>query len=163
VFPLGSKKRSVRRYQHRERSLNLKGAAATPKKDYVLLPKQLYRSLMVELNKELPNEACGLISGIVNRCMTLWPMKNIEPSPYSFAMDVNEQEKAVTKMKAKKEAFIGIYHSHPYGDPFPSRDDIAFASHDAYYFIASVGKKREELRCYKIINGKVSPIEIVIL
>jgi [CysO sulfur-carrier protein]-S-L-cysteine hydrolase len=163
VCPLGSKKKNVKRWQHRERSLNLKGAGATPKAEYVLLPKHLYDSLMGELNKELPNEACGLISGFANRCMTLWPMTNIEPSPYSFAMDIDEQETAMTKMKAKKEALVGIYHSHPYGVPLPSRDDVAFANHDAYYFIASVGKKREELRCFKIIDGKVKPVEIVIL
>jgi [CysO sulfur-carrier protein]-S-L-cysteine hydrolase len=160
---LESKKKNVKRLPYRERNLNLKGAGATHKVDCVVLPKQLYHSLMGELNKELPNEACGLISGIANRCMTLWPMKNIEPSPYSFAMDVDEQETAVKNMKAKKEAFVGIYHSHPYGVPVPSRDDVAFASHEAYYFIASVGMKREELRCYKIIDGKVRPIEIVIL
>jgi [CysO sulfur-carrier protein]-S-L-cysteine hydrolase len=160
---LESKKKNVKRLPHRGRNLNLKGAGATLKIDCVLLPKQLYHSLMDELNKGLPNEACGLISGIANRCMTLWPMKNIEPSPYSFAIDVDEQDKAMTKMKNQNEAFIGIYHSHPYGDPVPSGDDIAFSSHDAYYFIASVGKKKEELGCYKIIDGHVKLIEIIIL
>ena len=118
---------------------------------------------MLEVKKDLPNESCGLISGKGNKCFTIWPMQNIEPTPYSFAMDPNEQDLVLSHMSGRNESFVGIYHSHPYGRPLPSKDDVAFSIYpDVYYFIASVGGSEEELRCYRIRSGKVKHVDIMI-
>lgn len=116
------------------------------------------------MKKDLPNESCGLISGVENRCLTVWPMQNIESTPYSFAIDPDEQELVLSRMHGRKESFLGIYHSHPFGKPVPSKDDVSFSIYpDVYYFIASVGGKEEELCCYKINKGKVKHINIRIV
>ncbi|WP_269139924.1 M67 family metallopeptidase [Rossellomorea arthrocnemi] len=123
----------------------------------------MYSRIMLEVKKDLPNESCGLISGKENRCLAVWPMQNIEPTPHSFAMDPNEQDRVISHMLRRNESFVGIYHSHPFGRPVPSKDDVSFSLYpDVYYFIASVGGRDEELRCYKINNGKVKHINIVI-
>ncbi|XXM74604.1 Mov34/MPN/PAD-1 family protein [Lysinibacillus sphaericus] len=128
------------------------------------VPKQLYIDLVSHARHTLPNEACGLISGKLNTCMTLWPMKNIESSPYTFAMDVMEQESVFNKMKRKKETFLAIYHSHPYGIPLPSKDDIQFAVYpEVYHFIAAVEDKVEKVKCYKYKNGKANAVNINVL
>ena len=144
----------------KERNLNSKDADAT-RRERIEIPRVLYSELMKHAKSCLPNEACGLISGFENKCMTFWPMKNIEPSPYSFAMDELEQEFVFDQMKNKKERFLAIYHSHPYGNALPSRDDIRYAEYsEVYYLIAAVEKETEDLKCYRIRNQKVTRVKI---
>ncbi|KPL57618.1 hypothetical protein AM506_21240 [Rossellomorea vietnamensis] len=120
--------------------------------------------MMLEVKKDLPNESCGLISGKENRCLTVWPMQNMEATPYSFAINPDEQELVLSRIHERNETFVGIYHSHPFGKPVPSKDDVTFSVYsEAYYFIASVGGKEEELCCYKINMGKVKHIDIKIV
>ncbi len=90
-------------------------------------------------------------------------MKNIEPSPYSFAMDEEEQEFVFKQMKSQKEKFLAIYHSHPYGSAIPSKDDIRYAVFsEVYYLIAAIGKNTGKLKCYRIRNNKVTPVKIIL-
>ncbi|TMU87710.1 M67 family metallopeptidase [Bacillus sp. BHET2] len=127
------------------------------------MSKRVYMRIMLEVRKGLPNEACGFISGKNNHCLTTWPMTNTDPSPYSFAIDLDEQDWVIKNMLKKNESFLGIYHSHPFGIPVPSRDDVAYSQYpELFYFIAAIGGRKEELRCYKINNGKVRHIEIVV-
>jgi [CysO sulfur-carrier protein]-S-L-cysteine hydrolase len=161
VHPLGSKKKKERKWKHKGQNLSLKDADATHK-NQVLLPGKMYKEMMRVGRSQLPNEACGLISGMSNKGMTFWPMVNIEPSPYSFAMDINEQDEVEKKMMQKNQHFMGIFHTHPFGQAVPSKDDIRSSFNpDVYYFIAAIGSHSEELLCYKIKNGVVLPIEIV--
>jgi [CysO sulfur-carrier protein]-S-L-cysteine hydrolase len=161
VHPLESKKNRERKWKRKGRNSSLKAADATHK-NQVLLPEKMYEEMMRNGRRLLPNEACGLISGRFNKCMTFWPMVNIEPSPFSFAMDVNEQDQVEKKMKQKNQRFMGIFHTHPFGQAVPSKDDIRSSFYpDVYYFIAAISKRSEELRCYKIKNGAVLPVEIV--
>jgi [CysO sulfur-carrier protein]-S-L-cysteine hydrolase len=128
----------------------------------VLLSKKTYSKIINKCRRGLPNEACGLLSGRGNRCLTVWPMKNIDPTPFSFAMDINQQEITFEKMKNINESFIGIYHSHPNGVAFPSEDDVRHAVYpETFYFIISISHKKENLRCYKIKEGKVRNVEIL--
>ncbi|MGM0851466.1 MAG: Mov34/MPN/PAD-1 family protein [Bacillota bacterium] len=156
------RKRIESKWKLRGRNLNLRDAGATPK-EIVRMPNRVYKRIMIEVKKGLPNEACGLISGSMNLCQTIWPMRNTEPTPYSFAIDPDEQDHVMGEMLHKREVFMGIYHSHPYGSPVPSKDDVTFSQFpEVYYFIAAVGGGKEEIRCYKINNGKVKHIDIVI-
>lgn len=162
MCPWALRKKKESKWKQKERNLSIKAAGATPK-EIVKMSQRIYKTILIEVKKELPNEGCGFISGSENVCKTIWPMRNSEPSPYSFAIDPDEHDQVMNHMLLKKEAFIGIYHSHPFGIPVPSRDDVAYAHYpELYYFIAAVGGGKEELRCYKIHNGKVKHIDIVI-
>jgi [CysO sulfur-carrier protein]-S-L-cysteine hydrolase len=150
-----------KKWRQRELSLSLKDAAVE-QDNTVLLSKKTYSKMINKCRRGLPNEACGLLSGRGNRCLTVWPMKNIEPTPFSFAMDINQQEKTLKKMKDINEDFIGIYHSHPNGVAFPSEDDVRHAVYpEVFYFVISIGQKKENLKCYRIKEGKVENVEVL--
>ncbi len=74
--------------------------------------------------QDTPYEACGLLSGINEKNKTLWKMRNIERTPTSFAMDVNQMSQVFKRMKQQGEDWTGIYHSHPTAPPIPSKNDI---------------------------------------
>jgi [CysO sulfur-carrier protein]-S-L-cysteine hydrolase len=155
-----SKEKNLKR---KGRNSGLKDAAVTHKGE-VRLPRKLYQQMLTLCMKEMPNEACGLISGKGNQSISVWPMTNTEPSPYSFAIDLKEQEIAMREMKRRNENFIGIYHSHPYGKAWPSRDDVVNVQYqDAYYFIAAIGKKSFDLKCFKLADRKIEPVQIYVV
>ncbi len=155
--PIKSKEKNLKK---KGRNSGLKDAAVTHKGE-VILSRKLYQQLLALCLKEMPNEACGLLSGKGNQCTSIWPMRNTEPSPYSFAIDVEEQEGAMREMKNRSESFIGIYHSHPNGEAWPSRDDVINVQYqDVYYFIAAIGNNSSDVRCFKLTGGKIQPVRL---
>jgi [CysO sulfur-carrier protein]-S-L-cysteine hydrolase len=159
---LGKEKSNESKWKPKEQNLNLK-VADVEQNNTVLLSKNIYSKIMYECKMGMPNEACGLLSGCGNRCKTVWPMKNIEPTPFSFAMDIQEQDLTFDKMKRRNESFVGIYHSHPFGSAVPSHDDVIHALYpSAFYFVISISHGSADLRCFKIIKGKVKHVEVII-
>lgn len=156
------KKNKENRWKRNAQSLNSKDAGVTLK-ERVFLSRELYQAIVTECKKELPNEACGFISGLDERCKHVWPAKNINPSPYTFAIDLNEQDRILNKVKRKSEDLLGMYHSHPYGKAVPSEDDIHHApSQNMYYFILALGRVKTDIKCYKISKDKVKEVAIEI-
>jgi proteasome lid subunit RPN8/RPN11 len=77
---------------------------------------------------------------------------NVHPTPTTrYLIDPREQLKAFRSIDAAGEELIGIYHSHPVSQPFPSPTDRAEAHYpDAVYFLVSVRTGEPELRAFRI-------------
>jgi [CysO sulfur-carrier protein]-S-L-cysteine hydrolase len=163
VYPLGSKKKKEENLRRKGLNSNLRAADATPKES-VILPIELKKLLISNCRKGLPNEACGLISGKGNVCTNIYATTNVDPSPFTFAISLDEEKKIEDQMRKKNESMIGIYHSHPHGTAIPSKDDLEFApkSPDIYYFIISVSLLTADIRCYKITNRFFSEVKVII-
>jgi proteasome lid subunit RPN8/RPN11 len=114
--------------------------------------------------QELPYEACGLLSGTGGKNETVWKMENMERSPVSFSMDLDQMEQTFHSIKKRAQQLTGIYHSHPTGIPFPSRNDIQHAHYPhAAYFIVSLASSNPSVKCYRIQNQRVIPLTIGLL
>ncbi|MBW3113788.1 MULTISPECIES: M67 family metallopeptidase [Bacillaceae] len=156
-----SKKNKKNKWKRSERSLNLKAAGVTPKES-IILSRKLSECLIRHCKKELPNEACGFISGRNNICSEIWPTTNVNPSPFTFAIDVNEERMISHEIKKRNEDLIAVYHSHPNGMAIPSKDDILFAPDSSiYYFILSISLSNAEIKCYRITKGYALEVEVV--
>ncbi|MCA1059084.1 M67 family metallopeptidase [Rossellomorea aquimaris] len=157
---MGLKKNKENKWKQSARSLNLKAVGATPK-DSIILSNELREYLIRSCKKELPNEACGFISGKNNICSKIWPTTNVNPSPFTFAIDINEESKIVNEINKRNEDLIAVYHSHPNGIAIPSKDDILFApDSEIHYFIISISLSRAVVKCYKIAEGSVSEVKV---
>ncbi len=113
--------------------------------------------------EEKPLEACGLLSGsegTVGRC---WNIRNVNQSPVSFAMDMEQVVTALQQMKLHNEQLLGIYHSHPNSYPYPSIFDIEHVVYPCSYLIVSLNRLRPRVRSYRITEGDVlhEPIWLV--
>lgn len=132
--------------------------------DVVYIKKSVLNEMIAHCKEELPFEACGLLSGTCNRVETLWEIQNVEKSSTSFAMDMTQAGYAVEMMRKNREFMTGIYHSHPTGKPFPSKDDILNAHYpEVAYFIISLASEEAVLRCYRIIKHKVRQLKIEVI
>ncbi|WP_158737188.1 M67 family metallopeptidase [Alteribacillus sp. YIM 98480] len=111
--------------------------------------------------KELPIEACGLLSGYNRKCEALWKTKNIKQSKHSFEISQKETDKLFRLIEKNGQTLTGIYHSHPKAAPYPSKPDIFNAHYpEAAYIIISLGCSRPKVRSFRIINKKVLPMKI---
>ena len=76
--------------------------------------------------KEEPNESCALLFGKKNVVSEIFLTENIEESPMSFAIGNEQLINAYSIAEEKKIEVVGIFHSHPNSEAFPSNTDKKF-------------------------------------
>ena len=101
-----------------------------------------------------PEECCGLLGGGGDRAANVYPLRNVAPRPeVAYEAAPEELFGAQRRMRARGEALVGVYHSHPRSsDPAPSRADVRLAFYpEAFYFIIGFdGAGRGVLRAFRI-------------
>ena len=77
---------------------------------------------------------------------------NVHPTPTTrYVIDPREQLRAFRSIDAAGEELIGIYHSHPASQPYPSPTDRAEAHYpDALYVLVSLRTAKPEIRAFRI-------------
>src|SRR5205085_1477160 len=91
------------------------------------MPRSVRRAIVAHARREQPRECCGLILGTESRATFAVPMKNIAAGTTRYRIDdaAHVGLRRVIRGFAPAIAIIGVYHSHPAGDPAPSPTDIA--------------------------------------
>ena len=73
-----------------------------------------------------PNEACAILLGKNNQVLDLFLTENIEESPVNFTISNKQLIEGYKVAEEKKMDVIGIFHSHPNSDAYPSNTDKKF-------------------------------------
>lgn len=144
----------------------------------IKLSQDQYEELVNQAQKELPQEACGLVGGVTNEADTggqgrkeievkeVYPMTNVDESQEHFSMDPEEQFAVAKEIRNKDQEIIGNYHSHPSTPSRPSQEDKRLAYDDKMiYFILSLQQKESPvLKAFKIKDQQeVTEIEIELI
>ncbi|EIJ81311.1 hypothetical protein PB1_00150 [Bacillus methanolicus PB1] len=128
------------------------------------MSKNVYDKIITHCKKELPYEACGLLSGKNGKAETFWPMENIYRSSVSFSMDIEQIRLVFNLIDKRQEDLVGIYHSHPTGEAYPSKGDIAFNNYpDVGHIIVSLSRQTPVVNCFQIIENRIIPISLEIV
>ncbi|WP_169007894.1 M67 family metallopeptidase [Faecalispora jeddahensis] len=127
----------------------------------VRLKKSDYDAIVGHAKAGLPNEACGLIAGIVQGDLKMvekvYLLSNPDQSPEHFSIDPREQLAAVKDMRARGFSPLGNFHSHPSTPSRPSQEDIRLAyDPKASYLILSLAEETPVLRAFEIAGGAVT-------
>jgi len=93
------------------------------------ISQKLWQSMLADVEQRKPQEACGLIAGIENRCLAVFPISNTLHSPVRFRMEPGEQLETFMRIDENNWELLAIYHSHPSGPSHPSQTDIAEAAY----------------------------------
>ncbi|MBB6445219.1 Mov34/MPN/PAD-1 family protein [Bacillus benzoevorans] len=132
--------------------------------DKFLIKRSVYDAMIEHCKQCLPNEGCGLLSGIGKSGDTLWKLQNEANHPNRFHMSVEAIEQAVNNMESRGENLSGIFHSHPSSPAVPSSHDIANNPYtDIIYLIVSFYKGEIEVGCFIMEAQKAVRINVVIL
>ena len=77
---------------------------------------------------------------------------NVHPTPTTrYVIDPREQLSAFRSIEAAGEELVGIYHSHPLSQPYPSPTDRAEAHYpDTVYVLVSLRTATPEIRAFRI-------------
>ena len=73
-----------------------------------------------------PNESCAILFGKNDKVLDLFLTENIEKSPVNFTISNKQLIEGYKIAEEKKMDVIGIFHSHPDSDAYPSNIDKKF-------------------------------------
>lgn len=107
------------------------------------LPQTLIEEMFAHARACAPEECCGLLGGGAGGAASVYPLRNVAPRPeVAYEAAPEELFGAQRRMRARGEALVGVYHSHPRSaDPEPSRTDVRLAFYpEAFYFIIGFGE-----------------------
>jgi proteasome lid subunit RPN8/RPN11 len=132
-------------------------------KNSLVIPISIHTKMISNMEKHLPEEACGLLTGKGNLVRHHFSITNELHSPVRFQMNGTEMLRVFEWAEKHDQILLGIYHCHPSGPENPSMTDLG----EDYYpgVIKLIGSKftaQWELRAYLINNSDYLQIPIVI-
>ena len=96
----------------------------------IILTKEQRQLLSNEAIDKKPNESCALLFGKKNNetitIDEIFPAENIEKSPTNFTISNEQLIQGYKIAEEKGLEVIGIFHSHPDSEPYPSATDKKF-------------------------------------
>jgi proteasome lid subunit RPN8/RPN11 len=133
------------------------------------LPRSLAALLMAHAQAELPNEACGLLSGTARDGLatTFHPARNAEASPLRYTVHPDDLVRITFAIEDAGDDLVAIFHSHTHSPAVPSPTDRRAAMYpDAVYLLASLADPSATpdaaLRAWRIRAGDVSEVRLSI-
>lgn len=134
----------------------------------IKLSKADYNKMVAHAEKELPNEACGLIAGVVNDgdkiIRKVYLLTNMDHSNEHFSLDPKEQLAAVKDMRADGLIPLGNWHSHPESPSRPSDEDkrLAYDSKASYMILSLMDRANPVLNSFKIEGSNAEKENLII-
>ena len=136
----------------------------------ITLKKDDYLSIIEYSVQKLPEEACGLIAGIVDsdsnkRIEKVYFLTNTDNSREHFSMDPKEQLEAVRDMRANGFQPLGNWHSHPETPSRPSDEDkrLAYDSKASYLILSLADRENPVLNSFHIEGTESTKEDMIIL
>lgn len=127
------------------------------------IDREIYQQLVAEAHEHSPLECCGYLAGNDNKVTKAYPMKNIDESQIHYSFEPKEQFQVVKEIRNEGLKVLAVYHSHPETPARPSEEDIRLAyDPEVSYVIISLCNNREDVKSFRIQNGKVSPEELTV-
>ncbi len=126
------------------------------------LRRMHWQMMLDDITERDMEEACGLVAGVDQTSLEVFPVTNILHSPVRYRMDPEQQLKYFNQIDKNQWEILAIYHSHPQGLHGPSPIDIAEASYPGViYLIWSQIHGGWNCLGYLIDKGLVGKVEII--
>jgi proteasome lid subunit RPN8/RPN11 len=114
--------------------------------------------------KNIPNESCAILFGKIENenfaVKDVFLTKNIENSPVNFTISNDELIIAYGEAEKRKLEVIGIFHSHPDSNAYPSLTDKKYMEINPVPWVI-FSNKSKEFRAY-IFESEITPISLEI-
>ena len=105
-----------------------------------IILKQSDKKILSQYSEnQKPNEACAILFGKNNEVLDIFLTENIEKSPLNFTISNEQLIEGYNIAEQKKMEVIGIFHSHPNSDAFPSNTDKKFMQSNPVVWIIYSG------------------------
>lgn len=135
----------------------------------LVVPRSVAEELLAHARAELPNEACGLLSGSLasGRATQFHPARNAEASPLRYNVHPEDLVRITFAIEDAGEELVAIFHSHTLSPAVPSATDLRAAMYpDPFYLLASLAdpdaSPEGALRAWRIQGGHSSEMPLTI-
>ena len=132
----------------------------------LILPKSLMARIEQEARQSFPRECCGLLEGVwegdIAHLRAVHPAPNLSAEADRFEIAPDAHFAALKGARARGQAIIGCYHSHPNGGAVPSPRDLAGAGEENFlWLIAAATGTAVELAAFVYFSGGFGEIGLV--
>ena len=131
------------------------------------IPATVAAELLVHARAELPNEACGLLSGSLadGRATAFHPTRNAEASPLRYSVHPDDLVRITFAIEDAGEDLVAIFHSHTRSAAVPSATDRRAAMYpDPFYLLASLADAdalpERALRAWRIVADEAIEVSL---
>ena len=105
-----------------------------------IILKQSDKKILSQYSEnQKPNESCAILFGKNNQVLDIFLAENIDESPINFTISNEQLLEGYRIAEDKKMDVIGIFHSHPNSDAFPSNTDKKFMQSNPVVWIIYSG------------------------
>ncbi|MFA6431754.1 MAG: Mov34/MPN/PAD-1 family protein [Candidatus Margulisiibacteriota bacterium] len=128
------------------------------------ITERQYNIILRQAEACFPQETGGILGGRENTILGVLPIpnKHLYDRTQIFAMTQDDIDTAYHFLVKHKLEYLGVYHTHPKGIPFPSAQDLSY--NQKYLFIIGLQDRyNPELYAWKIEDGKVYSEDIKIM
>jgi [CysO sulfur-carrier protein]-S-L-cysteine hydrolase len=128
----------------------------------VQIKREILDAIVRHAEEEVPRECCGLLMGQREIITHYRPMKNVLESNVRYAMEAQDLFQFFKDLRAANQKHLGIYHSHPASEAYPSETDVRESFYpDCTYFIVSLKNPRSPLvRAFRLLSDGVEELAI---
>ena len=137
--------------------------------DGLRIPREVAEHMLAHARSEVPNEACGILSGSLARgeAVSYHPARNADASPYVYTVHPEDLVRIVFGIEDAGEDLVAIFHSHTHTPAEPSPTDRRQAQYpDAFYVLATLSDPEADtaaaLRAWRIRDGQSSEVPLSI-
>jgi proteasome lid subunit RPN8/RPN11 len=134
-----------------------------------ILPHAVADELLAHARSELPNEACGLLSGSLatGRATRFHPARNVEASALRYNVHPEDLVRITFAIEDAGEELVAIFHSHTRSAAVPSATDRRTAMYpDPFYLLATLADPDAApariLRAWRILRGQALEVPLTI-
>ncbi len=134
------------------------------------IPRSITDAMLTHARAELPNEACGLLSGSLadGAATAFHPARNAEASPLRYSVHPDDLVRIVFAIEDAGEDLVAIFHSHTRSPAVPSPTDRRAAMYpDAFYVLATLADPDaaadHSLRAWRITDGSATEVALRVL
>ena len=133
----------------------------------ITIPKPCADEIVAHARDEAPNECCGMLAGKGDAIAKVYRATNMDRSPVKYTIDPKDIMRI--DREAAKAGFdiVAFYHSHTFTEAYPSVTDVKLVGPNSFfdyvYVIVSLSDQgKPSIRAFKIVNGDVSEIPVMI-
>lgn len=114
--------------------------------------RSAYEAMICHALESPTVECCGLLSGRSGTITRVFPTANVaEQKDVRYEAEPLDVRRILEEIDTADEEHLGIYHSHPKSEAYPSATDRRLAAYDVYYFVISLRNRgRPQVRAFVI-------------
>lgn len=115
--------------------------------------------------EDAPNECCGVLMEKPDGDRYLLRLANADASPFSYSVRGEDLlDIFLRRVDEQGEKLVSIYHSHTHTQAYPSQTDVRMALYpESIYTIVSLAdRSNPAVRAFRIVDGQISELEVVV-